>query len=164
MAKVGSWGVSAKSSWPQRRSLTFQKRLAACLAKVVRCTHPSLREEVGGVASEVGEELRIFVEPQELADHLDGEDFGVAELWGGSAPSEAPEVSGTVVDEAEDGDDEGAKIQKKTSATFLWCYWSTPSVHGGLLRCSGLQRNVHTGLAKEEAAQEEAKWLIEGAR
>jgi hypothetical protein len=28
-----------------------------------------------------------------------------------------------VVYEAEDGDDEGAKIHKKTSAMTLWCYW-----------------------------------------
>lgn len=38
-----------------------------------------IREEVGVVAPEVREELRVFVEPQELADDLDGEDFGVAE-------------------------------------------------------------------------------------
>jgi hypothetical protein len=89
---------------------------------------PQVREEVGVVAAEVGEELRILVEPQELADDLDGEHLGVAQRRGGSAPSEAPEASDTVVYEAEDGHDEGAKIHKKTSATSLWCYWSTPSV------------------------------------
>jgi hypothetical protein len=36
---------------------------------------------------------------------------------------EAPEVHESVVYEAEEGyDDEGAKIQQKTSATSLWCY------------------------------------------
>jgi hypothetical protein len=84
---------------------------------------------VNVVAPEVGKELCIFVEPQELTDHLDGEHFRVGERWGGSTLSEAPELSDAVVDEAEDGDDEGVKIhKKKTSATSLWCYWSTPSV------------------------------------
>jgi hypothetical protein len=87
-------------------------------------------EEVSVVAPEVGKELRIFVEPQELTDELDGEHFRIPERrWGGSsAPSEAPEVGDTVVYEAEDGDDEGVKIRKKTSSTSLRCYWSTPSV------------------------------------
>ena len=78
---------------------------------------PEVREEVSVVASEVLEEFRIFVYPQELADELDGEDFRVVERWGGSPFSEAPEVLESVVYEAEDGDDEGAKIQEKTSAT-----------------------------------------------
>ena len=85
-------------------------------------------EEMGVVAPEVREELRVFVEPQELADDLDSEDLGIAERRGGSAPSEGPEVLESVIYEAEDGYDEGAKIHKKTSATSLWCYWSTPSV------------------------------------
>jgi hypothetical protein len=73
---------------------------------------------VGVVAPEVRKELRIFVEPQELADDLYGDDLGVKERWGGSALSEAPEILESVVDEAEDGYDEGgAKIHKKTSAT-----------------------------------------------
>ena len=80
------------------------------------------------VAPEVRKEFRIFIESQELADDLDGEHFRVAERWGGSACSETPEISDAVVDKAEDGDDEGAKIhKKKTSAKSLWCYWSTPS-------------------------------------
>jgi len=51
-----------------------------------------VREEVGVVAPEVGEELRVLVEPQELSDDLDGEDFGVRERGGGSAlPEDAPD-------------------------------------------------------------------------
>ncbi len=72
-----------------------------------------VREEVNVVAPEVGEELRILVESQELTDDLYGEHFGVAQRWGGSTLSEAPEVSDAVVDEAEDGDDEGVKIHKR---------------------------------------------------
>ena len=69
-------------------------------------------EEVSVVAPEVGKELRIFVEPQELTDDLDGEDLRVKERRGGSALSQAPKVSDAVVDEAEDGYDEGVKIHE----------------------------------------------------
>ena len=72
---------------------------------------------MGVVAPEVRKEFCVFVEPQELADDLDGEDLRVEERRGGSACSKAPELGDAVVDEAEDGDDEGVKIQKKTSAT-----------------------------------------------
>jgi len=74
-------------------------------------------EEMGVVAPEVGKEFCIFVEAQELADDLDSEDLGVGERGSGSALSEASEVLDAVVDKAEDSDDEGAKIQQKTSAT-----------------------------------------------
>ena len=136
MAKVESWGVSAKSSC-QRISLAFQ-RLAACLLKRWGAMHPQeVREEVGVVAPEVRKEFRVFIESQELTNYLDGEHFGVAERGSGPAPSEAPEFLESVVDEAEeDGDDEGAKIhkkkkkkKKKTSATSVsGAIGSTPSV------------------------------------
>ena len=72
-----------------------------------------VREEVVGVVTpEVGEELCIFVESQELTDDLDGDDFGVAERWGGSVCSEASEVGYAVIYKAKDGDDEGVKIQE----------------------------------------------------
>jgi hypothetical protein len=58
---------------------------------------PEVREEVGVVTPEVGEELCIFVESQKLTDDLDGEDFGVAEGGGWSACSEASEVGYAVV-------------------------------------------------------------------
>ena len=54
--------------------------------------------------------------PQELADNLDSENFGVAECRSGSAARpEAPDVLESVIYEAEDRCDEGAKIHKKTS-------------------------------------------------
>ena len=102
-----------------------------------------VREEVGVVPAEVREELRVFVEPQELADDLHSEDFGVAERGGGSALSEAPEVLETVIYEAEDGYDEAAKIHKKTSATSLWCYWSTPSVGRSSLLLKSSKKLAH---------------------
>jgi hypothetical protein len=75
--------------------------------------HPSeVREEVSVVAPEVLEEPFVFVYPQELADYLDGEDFRVEEHRSGSTCPEAPEVLEPVIDEAEDGYDEGAKIHE----------------------------------------------------
>jgi hypothetical protein len=71
-----------------------------------------VREEVGVVATEVGEDLRVFIEPQELTDDLDGDNLRVKECGSGSACSEASELSDTIVYEAEDGDDEGAKIHE----------------------------------------------------
>ena len=61
---------------------------------------------------EVRKELRVFVESQELTDDLDGNDLRVRERRGGSACFEAPEVGDAVVDETEDGDDEGVKIHE----------------------------------------------------
>ena len=87
-----------------------------------------VREVVSVVAPEVRKELCIFGESQKFADDLDGEHFRVAERWGGSAASDAL-LFEPVVDEAEDGHDEGAKIhKKKTSATSLVLIGSTPSV------------------------------------
>ena len=79
---------------------------------------PQIREEVGVVTPEVRKEFGLFVYPQELAYDLDGEDFGVAERRSGPTCSEAPEVLDTIVDEAEDGYDEGAKIHESEDLLF----------------------------------------------
>jgi hypothetical protein len=73
---------------------------------------PQVREEVGIVAPEVGKELRVLVEPQELAYDLDGQDLRVEERRSRSTLSEASELSDAVVYEAEDAYDEGAKIHE----------------------------------------------------
>jgi hypothetical protein len=104
---------------------------------------PEVREEVGVVAPEVSEEFGVFVEPQELADDLDGENFRVVERWGGSPFSEAPEVLESVVDEAEDRDDEGAKIHKKTSAASSGAIGSTPSVGGSSVLLKSSNKLAH---------------------
>ena len=71
-----------------------------------------VREVVSVVAPEVRKELCIFGESQKFADDLDGEHFRVAERWGGSAASDAL-LFEPVVDEAEEGHNEGAKIHER---------------------------------------------------
>jgi hypothetical protein len=72
------------------------------------------------VAPEVREEFCVFVEPQKLTDDLDGEHFRVAQRGSGPTLSEAPEVLKSVVDEAEDRYDEGAKIHKRRPPLRLY--------------------------------------------
>jgi hypothetical protein len=47
---------------------------------------------------------------EELSDDLYGEDLGIGELWGRPAPSDALSLE-PVIDEAQDGNDESAKIR-----------------------------------------------------
>src|SRR5215218_10380014 len=68
----------------------------------------------------------VGVEPEELSYDLDGEDLGIGELGGWSAPSDAAFLE-SVVDEAEDADDEGAKIHRKRPPS-LRLVWAPPSV------------------------------------
>ncbi len=68
---------------------------------------------------EVGQELRILVYPQKLADDFNGENFRGAQRCGGSACSEPPEVSDAVIYEAEDGYDEGVKKIRERETSFL---------------------------------------------
>ena len=68
---------------------------------------------------EVREELSIFVETQEqLADDFDGENLGIEERRSGCAGSKAPEARDPIIDEAEDGHDEGAKIYEREDILF----------------------------------------------
>jgi hypothetical protein len=63
------------------------------------------------VMAEVAVDSLVGVDAEELAYDLDGEDLGVGELGGRSALTNALSLE-PVVDEAEDRDDEGAKIHK----------------------------------------------------
>ena len=65
------------------------------------------REPLCVVPSKVAVECLVGVETEELSYDLDGEDLGIRELGCGSATSDAAPFE-TVVDEAEDGHDEGA--------------------------------------------------------
>jgi len=69
----------------------------------------------------------VGVEPQELAYDLDGEDLGIGELGGWSAPSDAAFLE-SVVDEAEDADDEGALRSTGRDLLSLRLVWAPPSV------------------------------------
>jgi hypothetical protein len=80
---------------------------------------PQVREVVGVVVPEVGKELRVLIESQELSDDLDGEHFGIGECGGGSTCSEASEVLDAIVYEAEDRDDEGVKIHESGDSFLL---------------------------------------------
>ena len=64
-----------------------------------------LGEGIGIVLAEVPEQLGILVEAEELADHLDGQDFAVVQLGREAALADVVEVqrSQLVIDQAEDG-------------------------------------------------------------
>jgi hypothetical protein len=53
-----------------------------------------------------------------------------------------------IVGEAENGDDEGAKIHGRDPLYVSSAAWNTTEHSGGLGLISTLQRNLHTGLAK----------------
>jgi hypothetical protein len=80
-------------------------------------------EEMGVVAPKVRNEFCIFIESQKLANDLYGENFRVAERWSGSTCSETTEFSDAVVDETENGHDEGAKIHKKKTSAMSGAIW-----------------------------------------
>ena len=68
----------------------------------------------------------VGVYAEELSDYLEGENLRVRKLWRRAALTNAATLE-PVVDKAEDGDDEGAKIHEKTSVTFS-VVGLTPSV------------------------------------
>src|SRR5215210_1619635 len=70
------------------------------------------------VPAEVAVKRFVGVESQELPDNLYSEDFGVGEFGSRTALADAPPFE-PVVDKAEDGNDEGVKIQEKTSFTLV---------------------------------------------
>src|SRR5215208_3556337 len=71
-------------------------------------------------------DTRVGVHPEELSDDLDGEYLDVGELWGGAALTDAASLE-SVVDEAEDRDDEGAKIHERRPP-LRRSVWALPSV------------------------------------
>jgi hypothetical protein len=72
---------------------------------------PERREPLTVVPSEEEVDTLVGVEPQELAHDLYGEDLGVGKLRSGATPTDTPSFE-LIVYEAEDGDDEGAKIHE----------------------------------------------------
>src|SRR5215203_6381274 len=84
------------------------------------------REPLGVVPSEEEVDALVGVYPQKLSDDLDGEDLGVRKLWGGAALTDTPSFE-LIVYQAEDGDDEGAKIHEGRPP-LRRLVWSLPSV------------------------------------
>jgi hypothetical protein len=68
----------------------------------------------------------VGVHAEELSDDLDGKDLGIGELRGRAALADAVSLE-PVVDEAEDGNDESAKIHERRPPLGR-LVWSLPSV------------------------------------
>ena len=82
--------------------------------------------------------------PRKLADELYGKHLRVAQRGGGSTCSEAPEVLDVVVYEAEDGNDEGAKIHNRRPPLRLpGAIGSTPSVGRSSLSLKSSKKLAH---------------------
>jgi len=83
------------------------------------------------VTPKVGEEVLLRVDAEELADDLaddlDGDDLRVGELRLGTALAQLGFSFEPVVDEAENGDDEDAKIHERRPPS-LRLVWALPSV------------------------------------
>jgi hypothetical protein len=88
----------------------------------------------------------VGIDAEELSDDLYGRDLRIRELGCGSAASDAPPFE-TVVYGAEDGNDEGAKIQEETSVTF-GTIGTTLSVGRSSLLLKSSKKTLHTGLAR----------------
>src|SRR5215207_4346109 len=107
-------------------SLIFQ-RLALCRAKVVRwTTSRRVGEPIAVMPSEVPKDRLVSVHAEELSDELDGENLRVGKLGSRTALANTAALE-PVVDEAEDGNDEGAKIQERRPP-LRRLVWSLPSV------------------------------------
>jgi hypothetical protein len=83
-------------------------------------------EPLAVVLPKVTKDRLVGVDAEELADDLDGEDLRVGEPGGRSALADAASLE-SIVDEAEDGDDEGAKIHERRPP-LRRSVWSLPSV------------------------------------
>ena len=82
--------------------------------------------------------------PRKLADELYGKHLRVAQRGGGSTCSEAPEVLDVVVYEAEDSNDEGAKIHNRRPPLRLsGAIGSTPSVGRSSLSLKSSKKLAH---------------------
>jgi hypothetical protein len=84
------------------------------------------RKPFSVVTAEEALDALVGVELQKLSDDLDGKDLRVGELWGGTALTDTPSFK-LIVHQAEDGDDEGAKIHEGRPP-LRRLVWSLPSV------------------------------------
>ena len=84
-------------------------------------------EPLGVVSAEEEVDGLVGVYAKELAYDLYGEDLRIRKLRSGTALADATPFE-PVVDKAEDGHDEGAKIHKKKTSVMLGAIGLTPSV------------------------------------
>src|SRR3712207_4111645 len=85
------------------------------------------REPLCVVTAEEEVDAFVGVETEELADHFDGEDLRIGKLRSGTALTDATPFE-PVVDKAEDGHDEGAKIHEQKTPVMFGAIGLTPSV------------------------------------
>src|SRR5215217_3632800 len=84
-------------------------------------------EPLGVVSAEEEVDSLVGVEAKELPDDLYGEDLRIRKLRSGTALADATPFE-SVVDKAEDGHDEGAKIHEKKSSVMFGAIELTPRV------------------------------------
>jgi hypothetical protein len=78
------------------------------------------------VTAEEGVDALVCFYPEELSDDLYGDDLGVGKLRSGATLTDTLSFE-LVVNQTEDRDDEGAKIQEGRPP-LRWLVWSLPSV------------------------------------
>jgi hypothetical protein len=98
-------------------------------------------EPLAVVPSEVAVDGLVGVEAEELAYDLDGEDLGVGKLRDGAALADTPSFE-PIVYQAEDGDNEGAKIHERRPP-LRWLVWSLPSVGRSSLWFKPSKKHAH---------------------
>jgi hypothetical protein len=108
---------------------------------------PEGGEPFSVVAAEDEVDALVSVYAEELAYELYGENFRVGKLRSWTALTRGFPVFELVVDEAEDGNDKGAKINEQK--TSVWrCYWANTERREVFSLAQVFTRNVHTRLAR----------------
>ncbi len=98
-------------------------------------------EPLAVMLPEVAKDPFVGIDAEELSNDLDGEDLRVGKFGQGTTPSEAS-VFDPVIDEAEDADDEGAKIHRTRPPSFR-SVWAPPSVRRSPLLFNRSEKLAH---------------------
>jgi hypothetical protein len=99
------------------------------------------REPLAVMLPEVAKDRLVGVHAEELSDELDGDGLRVGKLGGRSALANTAALE-PVVDEAEGGNDEGAKIHKRR-LPLCRLVWSLPSVGRSFLWLKSSKKLAH---------------------
>jgi hypothetical protein len=113
-------------------------------------------EPIGVVAAKEEADVLVGVEAQELAYDLDGEDLRVGELGRRAALANAT-ILELVVDEAEDGHDEGAKIHESEDLLLASVGLGATERREVSLFIQPCGENLHTGLVRRATEAIERK-------